>query len=84
MLLDIAGDAQRLADLTAQISERGAGGGVRVQTDALLRLFKQVIQGRDATSRPKKSTVPGQHVRCGQPPDARRDARDDEASLRGH
>ena len=45
VLLDIAGDADRLADLTAQVTERSAGGGVRLQTDALLRLFKQVIAG---------------------------------------
>ncbi len=46
MLLEIASDPLRLADLAAQIDERaGASGGVRIQTEALLRLLRRIADG---------------------------------------
>lgn len=46
ILLEIAADPARLADLTAQIDERApASGGVRMQTGALLRLLRRIADG---------------------------------------
>jgi hypothetical protein len=46
ILLEIAADPARLADLAAQIDERAAAsGGVRIQTEALLRLMHRIADG---------------------------------------
>ena len=46
VLLEIASDPSRLADLAGQIDERAArSGGVRLQTEALLRLLRRIADG---------------------------------------
>jgi hypothetical protein len=58
VLLEIASDPLRLADLAAQIDERAAAsGGVRIQTDALLRLLRRIADGVLTHSPEKLETV---------------------------
>jgi hypothetical protein len=46
ILLEIAADPERLAELVAQIDDRAAAsGGVRAQTEALLRLLRRIADG---------------------------------------
>jgi hypothetical protein len=46
VLLEIAADPDRLADLAAQLNERaGESGSVRIQTEALLRLLRRIADG---------------------------------------
>lgn len=44
-LLDVAGDADRLAELVVLLEERaGSGGGIRAQTAALMRMLKGIVE----------------------------------------
>ena len=45
VLLEIAADPTRLSDLAAQINERAASAGVRMQSEALLRLLRHIADG---------------------------------------
>lgn len=47
-LLDVAGDADRLAELVVLLEERGESGGVRAKTAALLRMLRGIV---DAVSK---------------------------------
>ena len=42
-LLDVAGDADRLAELVMLLQERSGSGGIRVQTAALMRMLKGIV-----------------------------------------
>jgi hypothetical protein len=43
-LLDVAGDADRLAELVVLLEERASGGGVKAQTAALMRMLKGIVE----------------------------------------
>lgn len=42
-LIDVAGDADRLAELVMLLEERAGGGGIRAQTAALMRMLKGIV-----------------------------------------
>lgn len=42
-LLDVAGDADRLAQLVVLLEEEAAGGGIRAKTAALLRMLRGIV-----------------------------------------
>jgi HEAT repeat protein len=48
VLLEIAGDSARLADLASQVDERARGRGLKVQTESLIKLLRSIA---DAASR---------------------------------
>ena len=43
-LLDVAGDADRLAELVMLLEERAGSGGIRAQTAALMRMLKGIVE----------------------------------------
>ena len=84
VLLDIAGDAERLAR-SDRADHRARRRRRRAAPDR--RAAPAVQAGHPGAMRHSPEKVDeflANMSRCGQPPDARRDARDHEASLRGH
>ena len=43
-LLEVAGDAERLAELVVLLEERASGGGIKAQTAALIRMLKGIVE----------------------------------------
>ena len=43
-LLEVSGDADRLAELVVLLEERASGGGIKAQTAALIRMLKGIVE----------------------------------------
>lgn len=43
-LIEVAGDADRLAELVVLLEERASGGGIKAQTAALMRMLKGIVE----------------------------------------